>query len=136
MEVHHIGYLVKDMQKAINRFKRLGFCVDGDKVFDEYRGIDILFMVNGRYRIELVTPVTETSIVANTIKKLGNTPYHICYYCDNIEETVELLRTERFVQTGVAAPAPAIDGHRVCFLYNASIGLIELVERGSKQDTM
>lgn len=133
MEIHHIGYLVKNMQKAIDRFAGLGFSIERGSVIDEYRGIDIVFMTNGDYRVELVSPITETSVVANTIKKLGNTPYHLCYYCDNIEETVEALKKEKFMQTDVAAPAPAIDGHRVCFLFNASIGLIELVETNKEK---
>ena len=128
MKIHHIGYLVKNIEKAVKQFENLGFLSEGDIVFDEYRGIDILFMTNGDYRIELVSPITDNSVVAKTIKTLGNSPYHICYYCENIDNTTAELRQMKYVPVGDAAPASAFGGRRVVFLFNRDIGIIELLE--------
>lgn len=129
MKIHHVGYLVKNIEKAKTKFEKLGFEVEGDVVFDEYRGIDILFMSNDGYRIELVSVKTEDSVVADTYKKLGNTPYHICYCSNNLEEDKIELRQEGFLPLGESAPAVAINGNNVCFMFNRQIGLIELVEQ-------
>lgn len=129
MQIHHVGYLVKSVEKAKKKFEALGFEPEGIATFDEYRGIDILFMVNDGYRIELVAPKTENSVVIDTYKKFGNSPYHICYCCENIEETMEILREDSYLPLGEPASAVAIDGKRVCFLFNRQIGIIELVEQ-------
>lgn len=128
MEIDHIGYLVKDIDKSRSVFENLGFRAEGACVFDEFRGIDILFMVNDNYRIELVSPKTDTSIVANLIKRLGNSPYHICYRCRDLSEKMNELKAMRFIPMCEPAAAPAFNGNRVVFLFNKNIGIIELVE--------
>ena len=92
MKIHHVGYLVKNIKNGIKQFEQLGFSAEGDIVYDEYREVDILFMTNSKYRIELVSPTTDSSVVAKTLKTLGNSPYHICYFCDNIDEKTALAR--------------------------------------------
>lgn len=84
MDIHHVGYLVKDIEKASVSFMNLSYELEGEVVYDPLRDVDILFMVNGQYRIELVSPRSKESVVAETLKKLGNAPYHICYYCDDM----------------------------------------------------
>jgi len=129
MDIHHIGYIVKSIEKSIPKFIELGFAPEGETVYDEYRDIDILFMNNGGYRIELVSPKSERSVVYDTLKKFGNSTYHICYYTDDIEAEADNLRNNGYMMLGDPLEAPAIDGKRVCFLYSRLVGLIEIVER-------
>lgn len=128
MKIHHIGYLVKNIEKAIDVLLSLGYVCESEICFDQSRGIDIVFMVNGGYRIELVSPKTDTSVVADTLKKIGNSPYHICYYTHDIQASVLELKKQRFIMIDEPAAAPAIDGKKVVFLFNKQIGIIELVE--------
>lgn len=127
MKVHHIGYLVKDMDEAIKEFRQLGF-VEGPVVRDEYRGIDICFADNDGYCVELITPYRDDSTVSGLIKKYKNSPYHLCYISDNLDKDIEELTANGYVQMGEPKEAPAIDGRRVVFMMNGSIGLIEIVE--------
>lgn len=127
MKVHHVGYLVKDMEAAKKEFMALGYS-DGEVTRDEYRGIDIAFIHNGGYCVELITPYREDSTVSGLMKKYKNAPYHLCYICENLEAEAERLTANGYVQMGEAKEAPAIDGHRVVFLMNGSLGMIELVE--------
>lgn len=129
MEIHHIGYIVKNIEKSVPKFIELGFTPEGETVYDKYRDIDILFMVNGGYRIELVSPKSEQSVVYNTLKKFGNSTYHICYYTDNISEDIERLRNNGYVMLDEPLEAPAISCKKVCFLFSRQVGLIELVEK-------
>ncbi len=135
MKVHHIGYLVKDINKSISIFQSLGYSIEKDIIYDQYREIDICFLINESERIELVAPKKAESAVGELRKKIGNAPYHICYETDNLEREIQNLRANRFVIWQEPLEAPAIDGQRVAFLVNGQIGLIELVEtnRGKKE---
>lgn len=128
MKIHHVGYLVKNIEKSINSFEMLGFSIIKEPIYDEYREIDICFMKNGEYVIELVSPKTKNSVVAELKKKLGNSPYHFCYEVDDIEEAIYKLREQKFVVWQEPHEAIAIDGRKVVFLINSQIGIVELVE--------
>ena len=41
MKIHHIGYLVKKIEKAISAFLDLGYIVEKETIYDNYRDIDI-----------------------------------------------------------------------------------------------
>lgn len=85
MEIHHIGYLCKDIQESISAFIALNYVLEKEVVFDEMRQVNICFLLNGTYRIELIAPVDETSPIYGLLKKYKNTPYHICYMVDDLE---------------------------------------------------
>lgn len=128
MYVHHIGYLVKKLEKARTQFTALGFQVVQDAVYDEFRDIDILFMEKDGYVVELVSPKSERSVVANLIRTYRNTPYHLCYASDAFEEDLAKLEHSGFTGIDAPTPAPALGGRNVCFLLSAQIGIIELID--------
>ncbi len=129
MKVHHIGYFVKNIEKGKQTFLNLGYEVEQDVVRDEYRGIDIVFLTKDGYRVELVSPYTKDSVVYDLRKKMGNSPYHICYEVANLDESMEALMQQRFVVSQEPHEAVAIDGRRVCFMVHGQMGIIELVEQ-------
>lgn len=64
-----------------------------------------------------------------TLKKIGNSPYHICYECEDVEAAIKELKEKGYMQTGEVEQAVAIsEQSRVCFLYKRTSGLIELVD--------
>lgn len=127
MEIDHIGYAVKNMEKAVRQMETLGYqtveCVE-----DESRKIRMTFMQLGEYRIELVSPLCEGSPVDGVLKN-GAGPYHICYRTTKLEEEMERLVAQRYKVIIPPAPACAFGGRRVVFLYHLSIGLIEILEK-------
>lgn len=128
MTVHHIGYLVKKLDKARESFAVLGFAPVADAVYDEGRDVDIQFLSNGAYTVELVSPKSPRSVVAELIKTYKNAPYHLCYETEDFDAELARLEGSGFIRMGDAAPAPAIGSRRVCFLYSARIGMIEILE--------
>lgn len=128
MKPHHIGYLVKSMEKSMKQFKALGYELCSDIVCDKYRDIDICFMKNNGYVVELIVPKSEASVVAKLRKKIGVSPYHICYLTDNISKDVEMLRKQGYVPMGEPQIAPAIDDNMAAFMFHPHIGIIELVQ--------
>ena len=128
MKIHHIGYLVKKIDRSIKIFEELGFTLTKDIVLDEYRQADICFLEKEGYVVELVSPVSKESVVAQLMKELGNTPYHICYETDDIEKEVNRLLEQHYVVCSEIHSAVAIDNKKVCFMINPYIGMIELLE--------
>lgn len=129
MTIHHIGYLVKKLERARKAFEALGYAVEQETVRDESRGIDILFLSKDGYRIELVSPYSSDSVVSGIVPRLGNSPYHICYEVTDLEGEMNRLRDERYVVSSELSVAPACGGKRVSFMIHPFLGMIELLEK-------
>lgn len=128
MKIDHIGYLVKNIDKAIKQFEGLGFSLCSSITHDEIRKTDICFMKNDCYKIELISPYSEESVVTNLIKIYKNSPYHICYKSINIDSDISELEKNGFLIIQGKQPAPAFNNKNVVFLFSSRIGIIELVE--------
>ena len=128
MNIHHVGYLTKELNKAQDEFLALGFVVEQEKAYDEHRKINISFIVNGNYRVELIEPVDDSSPMYPLLKRYKNTPYHICYEVDDLEASIAELSTKGYTVMQEPLEAPCIENKRVSFLINSNLGIIELVE--------
>lgn len=127
LNIHHIGYLVKKIEKAKQTFLALGYHIEQDTVYDGLRKVDICFLKKDGYRIELVSPASADSVVAGLLKRYKNSPYHICYETDDYETAYSELTANGFIAIDTPTPAPALDDREVVFLSGASIGMIELL---------
>ena len=126
MQIHHIGYIVVEIEKAIEEFTDLGYEKESEIIYDSSRKVDICFVVKDSYRIELVSPKGKESPVFNLQKKYINSPYHICYTCSDIYKKIELLEKKGYVICDKPAAAVAMDGAIVAFLIHPYLGMIEL----------
>ena len=77
----------------------------------------------------MVIPPNPTTVVAELMKTLGNTPYHICYQSGKFEEEIEGLMAKGFKLIIEPAKAVAFGGKRVAFLMQLGVGLLEIVEQ-------
>lgn len=128
MKVHHIGYLVKDVNKALKEFIAIGFVQEDVFTYDELRQVQIAFIIKDGYRIELVAPKSKDSAICNLHKKIGNCPYHVCYEVENMQNAVADMENLGYIAIVEPEKAPALDNCKVVFMFNANIGLIELME--------
>ena len=127
LTVHHIGYLVKKIEKAKDAFLSLGFQVEQDTLRDEIRKVGICFLLKDGYRIELVSPYAGDSVVSGLMKRYKNSPYHICYETADFEAAFADLTANGYIAIDTPTPAPALDGRDVVFLSSAVLGMIELI---------
>lgn len=127
MRIDHIGYAVKNIDKAKKSMEVLGYIFE-KTVEDKDRNIYIAFGEMDGYRVELVAPISAGSPVDMHLSKIGPTPYHICYKSNDIESDIERLQSNRFKVSIPLAPAIAFGNKRVVFMYSLSVGLIEIVE--------
>ena len=128
MKVHHVGYAVKSIEDARKEFELLGFRCERKAVLDSVRKVRILFMTNDTCRIELIEPNESGNPIESILKKVGSSPYHICYESEDIESDARLLKEKGFRVISDVSQAPALGNKNVCFLYSKDIGIIELVQ--------
>lgn len=128
MRIDHIGYAVKNMDKAVAAFSTLGYRFE-QPVDDISRNLRICFGTKDGYRVELLTPLSNEASPADAwLKKVGPTPYHICYRAADFDKVLAGIVREGFRMVVPAKPAVAFSGRRVAFLFHVHIGLIEIVE--------
>ena len=132
LNIHHIGYLVKNMEKAKDLFRLMGYAEEGGAVYDDWRDVDICFLLKDGYRIELVAPRGKNTAVGELRKKIGNSPYHICYEVYDLDKAISACGKEHFVIWQEPHEAAALDRRRVAFLLNGQMGMVELLEVGDK----
>lgn len=129
MKIHHIGYLVENMTAAIRTFEELSYAKTADGIiYDPARDVALCFLKNGEYQIELVSPKSKNCVIYNILKKVGNSPYHICYEVGDLDGKVKELRSKGYLPIQMPQAAVGIENRRVAFLVNKDIGMIELVE--------
>lgn len=126
-KIHHIGYLVKKIEKAQETFASLGYQIERDTVYDAIRDVDICFLQKDGYRIELISPVSEHSVVAGLLKKYKNSPYHICYEAEDYESASAALSAAGFLAIDTPTEAPALGGRKAAFFSSPVIGMVELI---------
>ena len=129
MKIHHIGYLVRDVEKTAEQMRKLGFRSVTRTVYDPLRDVDIQFLESSEHTIELVSPKSEKSVVWKQLKKSGVSPYHMCFSVSDIDQHISMIvQEEGYVTLQPPLEAPAIANAKVAFLYNPDIGIIELIE--------
>ena len=130
MKIDHIGYAVRDIEKAKSAFEFLGYTF-GETTQDLMRNVAIAFGQHGGCRVELVARIdTDRSSAVDTyLSEIGPTPYHLCYASDDMEADLAALRQNAFKLLNPPTPAPAFGGKCVAFLYHLGVGLVEVVER-------
>lgn len=128
--VNHIGYAVRDIQKTAQYYLDAGWQIS-EIYEEEVQQARIAFLTKkGFPKIELVAPLKEgePSPVDTYLQKIGCCTYHVCYDVDNIEQAVEdLYDDEGFTPMFEPVESVAMDGHKICYLFNLHVGLIELV---------
>ena len=125
---HHIGYAVKDIEASAKLYLEAGWLLS-EVVIDSIQNAKIAFLSKeGMPQIEFVAPVDEKSPIVKTLEKSGNSPYHICYEVDNIDEAVADLRKQKYIKLFNPVPAVGIMHKKICYLFNAQVGLIEIVK--------
>lgn len=128
LKVHHVGYLIKKIDAAIRSFENLGYSIVQETVYDDIRKVDICFMEKDGYCVELISPVSEESVVYGLLKRYKNSPYHICYETGDFEKDYETLLSNGFIAVDTPTPAPALQDREVVFLTSAHMGMIELIK--------
>lgn len=114
MNIHHIGIIVKNLNRSIDIYTKLGYLMLDEIVVDKFQNNKIVFMksMNKNQMIELIQPIDQTSTIYNC--KEGY--HHICYdVCDipNFFDYFKSLKIGKLFTKKIKAPA--IDNRYVIF---------------------
>lgn len=129
MKINHIGYAVKNINRSVSEFEKLGYEFE-DVIVDEKRNIKICFGTCDNYRIELVASneKEKESPVDSYVKRYSNIPYHICYESNAFDEDISELERKGFKTIVPPDTACAFENRRVVFMINIAVGIMEIVE--------
>lgn len=112
MTVHHTGIIVKDLEKNIILYTKLGYSQITDIVDDNIQHNRIIFMQNGYHSLELIEAKDERSTIYNC--KEGY--HHVCY--EGIENEIQLTEFNRLKIGKIFTKpikAPAINNRNIVF---------------------
>ena len=94
MIVDHIGYVVKNIEKAIDIFtKQYGFSILTDITYDPLQKVRLAMIGSSHYRIELIEPVDENSPSYDFMRKGGGFN-HFCYSVTDIDLSIKDLQVK------------------------------------------
>jgi|ADurb_Gly_02_Slu_FD_contig_41_967363_length_788_multi_3_in_0_out_0_1 methylmalonyl-CoA/ethylmalonyl-CoA epimerase len=128
MKMHHIAIATHCIDSVLLKYQYLGYSI-GELIQDTKRNVQICFIKNGDFTLELVEPLSDNSPVSAILKNsVQDSLYHICYSVENIEKTIENLEKQGYLKISSLDFAPAIHNRRVVFMFEKDLGLIELVE--------
>lgn len=127
MKIDHLGYIVSNLEKSTEKFEELGWKRKGVKIEDKKRKLEIVFLMRGGYKIELVSPANEKSPYYKLSTKIRNSPYHWCYNTDNFKGDLKKLKSLNYISIGEVEKSA--QGEKIIFLVSKSMGVVELLER-------
>ena len=79
MKVHHTGIIVKDLEKNITLYSKIGYDPISNTIVDNIQQNRIVFLKNQDQIIELIEPLNEKA----SIYHFKEGYHHICYEIDN-----------------------------------------------------
>ena len=99
-KVDHVAIVVPDMAAAMPLFRdTLGgkFVSGGD---NDGTGIRLVHLMLPGFKLELMAPLREDSIVASSLARRGPGFHHVTFFVDDVLKTVDALEASGFTTTG------------------------------------
>ncbi|ADC65975.1 methylmalonyl-CoA epimerase [Ferroglobus placidus DSM 10642] len=127
-KIDHIGVAVKNLEEAIELYKKLGFEVKGIEEVKDQK-VRVAMLPVGESKIELIEATSEDSAVAKFIEKRGEGIHHIAINVENIEKALENAKNNG-LQLIDEKPRIGAGGKKIAFVHPKSTKgvLLEFVE--------
>jgi len=130
MRIHHIGYVVSNIEQAKTLFQdSYGYKCLKEKTYDplQHVWLALLASKNG-YIVELIQPYDNTSPSFDFMQQGGGL-HHFCYETPNLDETIQNLKKKEHILFKRPVDAVLLDNKKVAFLFSKKDKkIIELVE--------
>jgi methylmalonyl-CoA/ethylmalonyl-CoA epimerase len=131
LKLHHIGYVVSDIEKAAAGFAgSVGARWDGKIVSDPLQGARVSFLKMGPQdaQIELVEPDSPGAPTARFLRERGAGLHHLCYEVRDLTATLQEMRDAGSLLAKPPKPAAAFGGRKIAWLLTPEKLLLELLE--------
>ncbi len=128
MKLDHIGIAVKDLEEAIDLYRKLGFDITELEEIPEQK-VRVAMIPVGESKIELIEATSEDSVIAKFVEKRGEGIHHIAVNVEDIEKTLKNIK-EKNLKLIDETPKIGAGGKKVAFVHPKSTKgvLLEFVE--------
>ena len=133
LKIDHIGYVVKDIKKSQQYFKKIyNFNKITNFIFEEAHNVNITFLDLGNNTVpalELIEPTSKKSKVFNFLKQNGESLHHLAYEVEDIEKAIKHFTHNEFLQISPVVPGAGHNRINTVWLIGQKKELIELVQK-------
>jgi methylmalonyl-CoA/ethylmalonyl-CoA epimerase len=133
--LHHIGYLVADIDSAAREFvTRFGYVAESDVIDDDRQTARVQFLrqPGAGHWLELITANRPGGKLSKALEHGGGL-HHLCYEVEDLPKACDKLRIDGMLPLGEAQPAAAFSGRSIAWFMDRNKMLIEIVENGAGQ---
>lgn len=129
--VHHVGYVVADLDVALAQLGRTFTTTVTHREVMSEQGVEALMCEGPGGAIELITPLDPDGAIARFMAKRGEGFHHVAVAVPDIEAALASLAAEG-VELIDAHGRRGLGGHVVAFLHpRSTLGVLtELIEHG------
>ena len=131
MKLHHIGIIVKDIQKSLGELgKYFEFQETIIPTLVKSQKVNVCFLKSSDVYIELIEPIEDDSPV-KSMAESGGGFHHLCFEVENIFDEIE--RMKHSGARVIVEPTKGFEDRLIAFVLlnmkNTSCNLIELAEK-------
>lgn len=87
-KISHIGIAVKDLEKSIRFYEKLGLELEAIETMKSQK-VKVAFLPIGDIRIELLEATSEHSTIAKYIEKRGEGVHHIAFGTNDLQDRLD-----------------------------------------------
>jgi methylmalonyl-CoA/ethylmalonyl-CoA epimerase len=134
MKIAHLGFVVKDIDLALESWVSSGYSVKIPKTFDPIQNVFCLVLAkDDEVDIELVSPgLSDKNPLTSRLKKGGGLD-HICFQTKDIELSLELERLNHSIIVCQPVLAETFQ-QRIAFVVRSGGILVEFIEETASND--
>lgn len=131
--ISHLGLAVADLDRAIARYRSLGFALEHRWV-DEAEGMEAAELAAEGARVELMRPLHEDTPVGKFLARRGEGVHHVCYAVDDVADELAAARAQG-LDTLDQTPRVGGGGRtRVGFVHPRSMGGVLVEFEAPRED--
>jgi methylmalonyl-CoA/ethylmalonyl-CoA epimerase len=126
--LHHVAFVVADLDAALEGQRRIGFGVSERFVLEE-QGVEVATLPAGASWIELIRPLDPEGAIARFLARRGEGFHHVAYVVADLEAALQSLQ-EAGVRLIDPSPRTGAHGWRIAFIHPEACNgvLTELVQ--------
>ncbi len=131
MKLHHIGIVVKNIQKSLGELNQyLNFESISVPSLVGSQKVNICFLKTNNVFLELIEPAQENSPISDFVKKKGGF-HHLCFEVDDIHMELEKMKKNgaRVIVDVVKGFEDRLTAFVMLDMKNTNCNLIELAEK-------
>jgi methylmalonyl-CoA/ethylmalonyl-CoA epimerase len=133
--IHHVGYVVGDLEAAIGRLRSVfGLTPSVREVMEEQR-VEAVLCGEGPGAVELIRPLDPDGPIARFLESRGEGFHHVAFEVADLESALAELR-DRGAELIDERPRRGLGGHMVAFVHpRSALGVLtELIQSGHPPD--